>query len=137
MSGLDIQTYPILDQGRAVKNLGNAELFESMLYQFVESSLNNNLLWIKISLDDLDYYNVRLHCNSLRSSAAYLYAMRIKIAAERISEAVELRNLISLINNYRELITECIHLRQYLLISTMSTKSIFLPPEKKIKIDCE
>eukprot|EP01022_Parablepharisma_sp_SALTPOND_P031009 TRINITY_DN780_c0_g1_i3.p4 TRINITY_DN780_c0_g1~~TRINITY_DN780_c0_g1_i3.p4 ORF type:complete len:281 (-),score=12.96 TRINITY_DN780_c0_g1_i3:1698-2540(-) len=120
-----INSYSILDKPAAVKELDNEDLFEFMLNEFIRYCLNTHLLSIKMALDDFDYQSLMFHCNSLKSSAGYIHAMRVKVAAKWCSEDVKKRNLTGLIRDYAEVVRQSICLRQHIILELMKHKRMF------------
>jgi len=115
---------PILDKLNAIKQLGDAELFETMLEGFEEMSMRKSLLNLKIAMDDLDYFNIRLTAHSLKGSASYVRAERVKSAAEKVYNDIDSQNVEKLFRDYPALIKQCIMLKKAIRYETCKKKKI-------------
>jgi len=124
MTASIIQCYPILDKDKAISGLSDSKTFLLMLDKFLDTTLNNNLLRLKIALDDFNYTNARIQCNMLMSSAGYLYALRVKAAAWLLSKSIEERKLDSLIENYGHLIKQCIYLKHHVICEGLTQEFV-------------
>ena len=107
-----IDELPVLDKTNAIKQLGDAELFETMLEGFEEMSMRKNLIGIKIAIDELDYFNVRVQAHSLKGSASYVHAERVKTAAEKLYTDIDSKNVEGLFKDYPILVKQCIILKK-------------------------
>ncbi len=105
---MSVSHIPLLDKTTAISELGDSHLFELMLGEFIEISLDKSLSHICAALEAFDYSSVRFYCNSLKSSASYVHAERIKYFARKVSEDVESQDLPSLIKHYAGLVKHCI-----------------------------
>ena len=112
MSLEEIERLPILDKEIAIKHLDDAGLFETMLMGFEEMSMRNNLTNLKIALEKMDYYNIRLSSHSLKGASSYLHAERVKTAASLIQFAVDKQRPDDIFKYYPILIKQCILLKR-------------------------
>ncbi len=112
MSVQEIESLPILDKATAIQQLDDAELFETMLMGFEEMSMRRNLTELKIAMDDVDYYNIRLNSHSLKGASSYLHAERVKTAAADVQFAVDNQKVDDIFKHYPILIKQCIVLKR-------------------------
>jgi HPt (histidine-containing phosphotransfer) domain-containing protein len=108
----NIEELPILDKQTAITDLGEENLFFTMIEGFEEMSLRKNLTALKIAFDDLDYYNIRAQAHSLKGASSYIHAERVKTAAERMQYCIEHQLADSIFKVYSTLIQQCIILKR-------------------------
>ncbi len=112
MSVQEIEALPILDKETAIQQLDDADLFDTMLTGFEEMSMRRNLTELKIALDDIDYYNIRLNAHSLKGASSYLHAERVKTAAANMQLAVDSQKGEDIFKYYPILIKQCMILKR-------------------------
>lgn len=112
MSIEEIERLPILDKQTAIKHLDDEDLFETMLMGFEDMSMKKNLVELKIAMDDLDYYNIRLNSHSLKGASSYLHAERVREASAQIQFAVDYQKANDIFKFYPILIKQCIILKK-------------------------
>ena len=112
MSNGNIEELQIMNKQEAIDGLGGLELFESMLEGFEDLSLRKNLTGLKIALDEIDYYSIRMQAHSLKGSSSYLRAERVTKLAEKIQSDVEKRLAQEIFKDYATLIKQCILLKR-------------------------
>lgn len=112
MTSEEIERELILDKETAIKQLGDEDLFMTLLTGFEDMTLRKNLIDLKISLENIDYYNIRQNAHALKGASAYLYAQRVKSATSHIETAVENRQVGEIFKYYPILIKQCIILKQ-------------------------
>ncbi len=119
MSIANIEDLPILDRKAAIEGLGGLELFENMLEGFEDLSLRKNLTALKIALDELDYYSVRMQAHSLKGSSSYLHAERVTKIAEKMQKDVEDQLPEEIFKYYPILIKQCIMLKRMIRLDIL------------------
>ena len=102
----------IIDKKAAIEGLGGLELFESMLEGFEDLSLRKNLTSLKIALDEMDYFSIRMQAHSLKGSSSYLHAERVTKIAEKMQNDVEKQLPEEIFKDYPLLIKQCIVLKR-------------------------
>ncbi len=112
MSLDDVEALPVLDKEAAIKQLGDAALFETMMEGFNDMSLRKNLTGLKIAFDELDYFNIRLQAHSLNGTSGYLHAERVKTIAEKLQMDVDSQKVDSMFKDYPALIKQCVMLKK-------------------------
>ena len=112
MSTGNIEELQILNKQEAIDGLGGIELFESMLEGFEDLSLRKNLTALKIALDEIDYFNIRMQAHSLKGSSSYLRAERVTKLAERLQSDVEKQQAQEIFKDYSILVKQCILLKR-------------------------
>ena len=112
MSIVNIEELPILNKEEAIEGLGGVELFESMLESFEDLSLRKNLISLKIAIDDIDYYSIRMQAHSLKGSAGYLHAERVTKIAEKLQNDIERQQADEIFKDYSMLVKQCIMLKR-------------------------
>ena len=126
MSIDNIEELPILNKEAAIKGLGSKELFQNMLDNFEDLTLKTTLLSLKVAMDELDYLAIRSQAHSLRGSLSYIYAERATKYAEKIQLGVENQIIDDVLENYRELIKQCIILKRTIRYELLRSKSMLL-----------
>jgi len=112
MASADIESLPILDKVTAIKDLDDVKLFENMLMGFEDMAMKTNLTNLKIALENMDYYNIRMSSHSLKGAASYLHAERVKTSASLVQLAVDEQKPLNIFKYYPILLKECIVLKR-------------------------
>ena len=107
-----IDDLPVLDKDTAIKQLGDLDLFVTMMEGFEDMSLRKNLTSLKIALDELDYFNIRLQAHSLKGCSSYLRAERVRLVAEKLQSDVDKQQVEAVFKDYPILLKQCIILKK-------------------------
>jgi len=116
----------IFDAEKAIENLGDKDLFLSLVGMFVET-LTKNLDEIKIAVDRIDNADIRMKVHILKGTASYIQAERVRRAAEILQLCIDKGDPNAIFDYYPLLIKESIKLRKsirkYLCINNSNTVS--------------
>ena len=108
----EIESLPILDKETAIRDLGDVELFETMLMGFEEMTMRKNLTELKFAIEDLNYKAIRLNSHSLKGASSYLHAERVKTAAAQLQFTIDSQTPEEIFKKYPVLIKQCIILKR-------------------------
>lgn len=122
MSLANLDELPILSKKDAIEGLGGPELFESMVESFEDLTLRKSLTALKIAMDDLDYYSVRMQAHSLKGSSSYLHAERVTRIAEKLQHDVDLQQSEEIFKDYPILIKQCMILKRAIRYELLQQK---------------
>ena len=107
------ESAPIMDQAKAINDLGDEALFNTLMEKY-DDTLLKTLEELKLALDTFDYKEVRMKSHSLKGPSSYLQAERVRKAAEIVQFNVDKQDANKLFLNYPLLIEECIKLRRHI-----------------------
>ena len=126
MSIEEIERLPILDKLTAIKHLDDADLFDTMLMGFDDMSMKKNLVELKIAMDDVDYFNIRLNSHSLKGASSYLHAERVREASAQLQFAVDNQKSNDIFKYYQILVKQCIILKKRIRYETCIKESMII-----------
>lgn len=102
---------PILDHAVAIENLGGQELFIDLIGMFDET-LIKILNELKSAIDRNDNPDIRMKAHTLKGSASYIQAERVRRVSEILQLCIDDKNTESVFLYYPLLVKESILLRR-------------------------
>ncbi len=108
----NIDELPILNKEAAITELGDESLFVSMLESVEDLTMRKSLIQLTIAIDDMNLKLVGKQANSLAGAVSYIHAERVRMLAEKIKAHVESGNAEQVIQDYPQLLIQCIKLKR-------------------------
>ena len=81
-------TTPLLDSVSAINDLGDDGLFNILLENF-DASTAKTLDDLKVAMDKIDYFEIRMKSHAMKGPSAYIHAERVRRAAEIVQFCVD------------------------------------------------
>ena len=94
--------------------VGDSEMFITMMGNFESMTLDKNLLGLKMGFDSKNWKNVKEEAHSLKGASAYLCATKLTKLAEDMQFAVQNQEIEKLRSLYPELIKESIKVKLFI-----------------------
>ena len=104
-------TAPVLDYDKAINDLGDEGLFNTLLESY-DSTLLKTLDELQVAMDSFDYKEIRMKAHSLKGPSSYIQAERVRRASEVLQQCVDKQEGSNTYKYYAQLIKECISLRR-------------------------
>jgi HPt (histidine-containing phosphotransfer) domain-containing protein len=102
---------PILNSDQAKANIGD-DLFNDLLENFEDMTLNEVLENLKNAMDKIDYREIRLMAHKLKAPAGYIGADRLFKMTESLQKCIDSQDADSAYRTYPLMIAECIKLKR-------------------------
>jgi len=106
---------PILNAQKAIENLGDESLFNTLIESY-DSALIKTLEELQVAMDKIDYKEIRMKSHSLKGPSSYIGAERVRRAAEILQFNVDKQEGLKIYKNYPMLMEECIKLRRQIRV---------------------
>jgi len=116
-------TAPLLDPQSAISDLGDDSLF-NMLLENYDSSTIKTLEDLRVAMDKIDYYEIRMKSHAMKGPSAYIHSERVRRAAEIVQFCIDRQEAENAYKYYPQLIKEFIKLRRKIKEYLAKLKSI-------------